>query len=447
MKKFLNIEKANTDSLIKITNVKVTSVVMLFFCALLIINTLEAYSIINIPFEWLSYIGFIAVIIFLSADRNLYYVPGSKVLIFLFLWAVIINSVNIFFTDYFALMPTLSTTSYPLFICLRFIRLLSFIAAIYSIYWLLMKENKYFIIKWTVIIGTLASIIAIYYYFVWVYGLPAPIPNRLSTAGNIPIEIGMYTYAFHRAVGTFREPNQLAAWLVVPFFLSFIYCKKKLNIYAIIIGVTILLTGSLTGIIGGIIGFVAAIIITNIFKPNNLKIFIQAIVLILIAVTIFNILAVSYTAEKVNIFKVVRNRMTPIFKGGMIQSNRGYVYKYISNISFVSVLFGSGLGNANILLSQYLNGNLMASFINLYFNFLCSTGIFGVILLSIFLLSPVMKVMLSKKNRQNSQIIFINSAYISHLVMHTVYSEEFTIMFALIYALMIYEIRKHKNSS
>jgi len=329
MKKFLHIEKASTDSLIKITNVKVTSVVMLFFCALLIINTLAAYCIINIPFEWLSQAGFFAVIIFLSVGSNLYYVPGSKILIILFLWAVVINSINIFSTDYFALMPALSTTSYPLFICLRFIRLLSFIAAIYSVYWLLMKGNKYSIIKWTVIIGTLASIIAIYYYFVWVYDLPAPIPNRLSTAGNIPTEM--------------------------PFFLSFIYCKKKLNIYAIIIGVTILLTGSLTGIIGGIIGFVAAIVITNIFKPNNLKTFIRVIVLILIALTIFNILAVSYTAEKINIFKVVSNRITPIFKGGMIQSNRGYVYKYISNISFVSVLFGSGLGNANILLSQYLN--------------------------------------------------------------------------------------------
>jgi len=54
--------------------------------------------------------------------------------------------------------------------------------------------------------------------------------------------------------------------------------------------------------------------------------------------------------------------------------------------------------------------------------------------------------MLSKKIRQDSQIIFIVAPYVSYLAMFAVHSEEFNIMFAIIYALMIYEIRRDKNS-
>lgn len=302
MEKILHSEKVKPNSLIKINRVKVASVGILIFSILLIANALGAYCIINIPFEWLSQAGFAAVIIFLFIDRNLYLVPGSKILFSLFFWAIIVTSVNIFFKNYIILMPTLSSTSYPLFICLRFLKLLSFIATIYLIYWLLVKGNRYSVIKWTVIIGTLVSVVAIYYYFILTYGLPAPLPSRLSTGGGFPTKFGIYSYAFHRAAGTFREPSHLAEWLVAPFFLSFIYCKKKFNFYAIIIGTTILLTGSLTGIIGGIIGFIVATIITNIFKLDNLKIFIRVVVLILIALTIFNVLVISYRAEKVDIF-------------------------------------------------------------------------------------------------------------------------------------------------
>jgi len=445
MEKTLHSEKIVFNSLNENNKVKITSVVILAFSILLIANALAAYCIINIPFEWLSQVGFIAIIIFLFFDRNLYVVPGSKILFSLFFWAAIVTCINIFFKDYISLMPTLSTTSYPIFICLRFIRLLSFIAAVYLIYWLLVKRDRYSVIKWTVIIGTVVSIIAIYYYFVRTYGLPAFLPNRLSTSGKVPTEFGTYTYAFHRAAGTFREPSHLAEWLVVPFFLSFIYYKKKFNIYAAIIGTTILLSGSLTGIIGGVIGFVVAIIVANVFKLNNLKIFIRVIVLTLIVLTIFNVLVISYTAERANIFKIINNRLSPIlFKGGMVQSNRGYAYKYISN-NPPSLLFGSGLGNSNILFSQYKNSNLICSFLSLYFNYLYSTGVLGLILLCVFLFNPVIKIMLSKKIRRDSQIIFIIAPYISYLAMFAVHSEEFTIMFAIIYALIVYEIRKYKK--
>jgi hypothetical protein len=446
MEKILHYEKIVFNSLNENNKVRITSVAILTFSVLLIANALAAYCIINIPLEWLSQVGFIVIIIFLFIDRNLYLVPGSKILFSLFFLAVIVTSVNIIFKDYISWMPTLSTTSYPLFVCLRFIKLLSFIAAIYLIYWLLVKGSRYSVIKWTVIIGTVVSVIAVYYYFAWAYGLPALLPNRLSTGGTIPTSFGIYSYAFHRATGTFREPSHLAEWLVVPFFLSFIYCKKKFNIYAAIIGVTILLTGSMTGIVGGTIGFIAAIIITNIFKLDNLKIFTRVIVLIFVVLVIFNVLVISYTEERIDIFKIINNRLSPIlFKGGMVQSNREYVYRYISN-NPPSLLFGTGLGNSNILFSQYLNNNLICSFLSLYFNYLYSTGVLGLILLCIFLFNPVIKVMLGKKIRQDSQIMFIIAPYISHLAMFAVNSEEFSIMFAIIYALMVYEIRKYKKN-
>ena len=95
MEKTFEGEKISTNSLIKINKVKVTDVVILAFSILLIANALAAYCIINIPLEWLSQAGFVAVIIFLFIDRNLYFVPGSKILFSLFFWAIIVTAVNV----------------------------------------------------------------------------------------------------------------------------------------------------------------------------------------------------------------------------------------------------------------------------------------------------------------------------------------------------------------
>ncbi|OPX84858.1 MAG: hypothetical protein A4E53_03691 [Pelotomaculum sp. PtaB.Bin104] len=440
MRKVLLNYSLSMKPVFKLTALSYTSLIMFCYGALLVGNALGAYNIGFIPIQWLVQLGLISIIIHIGFTRKLYTVEGTNALLWLFFWTIFVTTVNVIFGDYPSLMSPNSTIPYTFFIYLRILVLLSFISAIYIIYWLLVRGYQDSVIIWTVRIGTFVSIVAIYIYIAQIYGLPEPPRNRLGTGGGEQSVI--FSYAFHRAMGTFREPSHLAEWLVVPFFLSL--RKGLLNLHTVLIGLALFLTGSLTGIIGSALGFAGAIIISNPFKRSSLKILLRLTIAILIALVFFNAIAVSYGAGQTNLFQVISERMAPIlFGGGMKVSDRDYIYQYLATTSLP--LLGSGIGNANLLLSQYLESGLVTSFLSLYFNFMYSAGILGTILLTYFLLRPIVKILIIKKIRRNKQILFILAAYLSYLVMFAVNSEEFSMMFAVAFALLAYEIHSHES--
>lgn len=407
------------------------------YIILLFGSALGAYNLGSIPIEWLVNVGLIIIVVLVALTDRLYVVPGSRLLFWFFIWGVFVTGFNVLLNDYAALMPSLATTSYPIFISLRFVKILSFISAIYLVYWLCARGYEDSIIKWTVIIGTLISFVAIYMYIAQVYGLPELPRTRMGTGGGQQATV--FTYAFHRAMGTFREPSHLAEWLVVPFFLSLVYRRRTPNIHTILIGVVLLLTGSLTGIIGAATGFIGAILLANPFKLRNLKTVSRFVLVFLLALAVSYVVVVPYLGGTKSLFQVIGHRLAPIIEGGPMQSNRGYIYRYIADAPLP--LLGYGLGDANILLSGYFGAKLVTSFLSLYFYFLFSTGILGLALLCLFLFRPVVKaIRILRKSRTTDRFLFISAAYFSWLIMFAVAPEEFCMMFAVAFALLAYEI-------
>lgn len=413
-----------------------TSIMLAIYCVLLVGSALEAYNLAFIPIQWLTQIGVIITAIHIGFTRCLYKVPGSKAMKWLFYWATAVTFWNLIFNDYSRLMPSNATTPYLVFIFLRLLNILSFIATFHIVYWLLMNGYCNTLIKWAVITGSIIAVAGLYIYIAQIYNLPEPPRNRIGTNGGEQITV--FSYAFHRAMGTFREPSHLSAWLTVPFFLSFAYRQSPLNIHTILITTSILLTGSLTGIVGSALGFAGAIIITRPYKLKGIKVLLGLVVVLLVSLGIFYSIAVSRGAEGVNIFKVIGDRMSPIlFEGGLKRSNRDYVYEYLANTPIP--LVGPGLGNSNLLFSQYLDKDIIVAFISLYVNYLFSLGMIGLALICFFLLSPVTRALKVKELHHNWSFVFILSAYLAWLVMFGVGSEELTFVFASIFALLTYE--------
>jgi len=418
---------------------------LFLYCALFFGLALGAYNIGFVPIEWLVRVGLIMAVLFLGFTQRLYIVPGSRVLLFFFFWALLVTALNSMFNDYAGMMPVLATTPYPVFISLRFLNILSFISALYLIWWLLVKGYKDSIIKWTVIIGFVFALFAVYIYIAQMYGLPELPRTRMSTGGNVdPNRLVRFSYAFHRATGTFREPSHLAEWLVIPFFLGMIYRKRSVNIYSIVIGGVILLTGSLTSIMGVLLGIVGTILVANPFRLKNMKVLCSLLIVGAVSLFVFNVIAMSYGSDRVNIVNVVIDRLEPIFfEGGMQQSSRSYIYKYLADTTLP--LIGSGLGNSNIVFSDYLGASLPAAFLSSYFNALFSTGIVGLALVVCFLFTPFRQRQWRKKLKSERNILMLSACYFSWLIMAAVHSYIFSMSFAIIFCLIVYELRQNKQ--
>lgn len=409
---------------------------------LFFVSALGAYNISFVPIDWLIKIGLIAVVVFVAYSQRLYTVPGSRILFAFFFWALLVTALSSMFNDYASMMPPLATTPYSVFISLRFLNILSFIAALYLVYWLLVNGYRDSVIKWTAIIGMFFALFAVYIYFAQIYGFPEPPRNRMGTSGGM--QIVRFSYAFHRGQGTFREPSHLAEWLVIPFFLGMIYRKRSVNIYSSIIGGVILLTGSLTAIMGGLLGSVGAMLVMNPFRRENMKTLLSFLIVGLVSLLVFNMLAVSYGIDRPDIMKVVTDRLESIlFEGGMQQSSRGQIYRYIADTTFP--LFGSGIGNANIIFADYLGGRCMAAFNSTYFGTLYSTGFVGFTLVIYFLSVPIRQWRWRKKLKNDTNFRILCTCYLSWLIMAAGHSDIFSMSFAIIFCLIVYELRQYKQ--
>lgn len=423
-------EEQNHQNLIKL---KFTNLVLLLFYLLFFGSALGAYNIGPIPIQWLTQVGLIALLLIVALRGKINYVPGSVLYIFLILWAVAVTVIKGIFGYYPSMMPSSASTPYMVFIVLRFLSLLSFIATVYLVYWLFKKGYRDAVIKWLVTIGTIIAVLGLYIYIAQIYGLPELARNRMGTGGGEQSVV--FTYAFHRAMGTFREPSHLAEWLVVPLFLSFIRKQRLFSIHSMLMGATILLTGSLTGILGLSLGFMFAVLLANPVKKDNLKKVLQIAILAAVAFAAFYALVASKNSDGVSLFQVIGDRVGVILTKGISESNRGYVFEYVAG-SGISMT-GEGFGNSNILFSKYIKNPVITSFLSLYFNFLLSTGVIGLTILIIFLLRPVMAALFFKFNRKN--MIWVLAPYISWLIMFAIHSEEFSSLFAIAYALLSFD--------
>lgn len=413
---------------------------LVFVC--FICGVLPAYSLLGIPFPWFGLALAPIAATFLLAQNRLISFPGLSILVLYVLNALLVNVCSCCVSDFAGLMPSLSTTPYLVFVALRFLTILSALSFALLL-WLLLRRGLGERLKGFLIgLGCFVSIVALYIYaaqkFGW-YEIPL---TRRGTSG-VAVDNVRFSYAFHRLLGTFREPSHLAEWLILPMFLAFSEGKKRLP-SQVLMSVTMLMTGSMTGICSSAIGFVAALVFFNPLNGKQTRTVFSMLILASLSLCIAQSSIYGRSGDERGILGVLEERATVIFQGGMEASNRGYVYDYVENNP--PPLLGVGLGNSNLLLARYLNKAAVPSFLNIFFATVYSTGILGLTLIVLFFLWPIYQALRCRsvfiRNRSNFSIL---AAYISYCAVYWVAAEELSLWFAAAYVFLAHSVLATKT--
>ena len=219
----------------------------LFIC--LILNSLSSISIIDIPLPWIGTVLIILLLLSFQKVHINYFILIPTITIFCL--AIILNISNYFYYELIILDKM--TTPYYLFVMIRYLNTLSYLAMVMILIELCIAGKWEWIIKFIVNLGVLVSFYAVYVYFAQTYNFSELLPrSRLGTAAGAQSIV--FSYEFHRAMGSFREPSHLAEFLMVPFILAFLNGDKLVAWKKIIIFIVIFLTGSMSAILSLFIG-------------------------------------------------------------------------------------------------------------------------------------------------------------------------------------------------
>jgi hypothetical protein len=392
------------------------------------LSALSAYSLYSIPIPWLGQVGTIVLAGVIVARRDLRRFPGLNIYAFFCFWAFLVTLVNMVVSNTDLLLPVHSTTSYFNYIALRFVNLIAFAGALIVVHHVARLEGQKRIIQMVANIGAGFALFALYIYLAQIGGLWEPWRNRMGTGGGAQSIV--FSYAFHRAMGTFREPSHLAEWLLLPLFCGLQPAKWNW-LKSILILAVILLTGSLTGVLAMVFGFAVAFL----FALSRGKIsasfwqIAKFAVFVLAAAGLYS----AFVATKVGysgLSSVLWDRVAPLFDRGIAASDRGYIYEYLNHQNLS--LFGEGVGNANIRLSNVTHLAAVESFLSIYINTVFSLGVIGLFVLLAFLAAPL-AVVYKSAQRVNHWIL---GAYFAWLLDFTAHSEELCFSFAIVYALI-----------
>jgi len=406
-------------------------------------TALDAYSVGPIPIQWIASCAVLLLFLFVLLTQPVGRIPNMRLLALFGGWCLVVTAVHVLLHDYAALMPSAATSSYGVFVALRFAAILVFAAVAVLTYTLLQHGRQEQILRVLTVIGLVVSLAALYIYVAQVHGLPELPRTRLGTGGG-EVTTVTYTYPFHRATGTFREPSFLAVWLIVPLFASIALRRSPLNIPAVVMGGTLLLTGSMTGIAACVLGVLGALVLARPRGMRWARTVGETAVAVFLAFLIFQVIAVPTEGGSTNLISIIRMRLWPVATGGLAESNRSYVYEFLQ-LRPVPLL-GWGLGHAQLLFSQYLGTDVPVSFLNLYLSLLYAGGLPGLTLLLCWLVRPLLQVGALGMRRAVSLSLFAAiSGYVAWLAMFYVQAEELTPMFGIAFAWLAYGIEEERR--
>ncbi|QDU40072.1 hypothetical protein Mal4_44260 [Maioricimonas rarisocia] len=405
----------------------------LLFMTTVVCSAVAAYNVGPIPVPWAGHVLAIGgtVLLVLRTFRTPL-LPGAGMFLF---WGALLATTTVVQSmvhRYAGLMPELATTPYPIFLTLRFFNLLGFIFTAALTAWFIHRFGRQRMIRATTGIGAFFAFFALYVYAAQLLGLPEPPRSRLGTNGGE--QAIQFDYAFHRALGSFREPSHLAEWLLVPFVLSFVSSDRQMIVRRLVMGLVLLLTGSLTGILSVLAGFGAALV----FSPTNLGArLMTAFKLGVVGVApyaVFQLLVKSNDSNSVSLFQVILDRVMPlIFGGGLKASNRGYVYEFVDAVP--PPFWGHGIGNCNLVFSDYMGVPFITSMQSLYVNTLYAAGYPGLMMLVVAVAIPLVPLYTRPLSGIDPRHILLGLAgYFGWLVVFAVHAEELSVGFAIAYA-------------
>lgn len=423
----------------------------MFLCLL---DILEGFSFRGIPCSWLMSSGFIALFCILLVTGKITKMHSLWFLLLLLFYSCFItwfnNMQNL---EYRYMFPENVTTEYTVYIMLRNLAILGMISETAVIYTFLQQDKKEGAVfeKYLCGLGGIVAISAIYIYVAFFLGLPVIQGTRLSTGATEQEVFHEFSSSFHRAYGTFLEPSHLARWLILPLLLSLKRWKTSWRTTCLM-AVVLLLTGSLLGFLSLAGAFLLAFICFNKKSEIIKKFFLRcgtSFIIILVLLFLFVIYLIfsenGITLITTFFSEMFWDRIDQIFTGGMKVSNRGMIYEFIEIHPFP--IFGYGLGNQQIIFSEFENATTLVSFLSLYFNFLYGTGYVGFLLLASFLLIPLV-LFFKYRNYLEIEDFFYLIAYLAYLIIFAVGPEEFILPFAITYALFynVLQIRSQKRS-
>ncbi len=405
----------------------------------LITNMLGAYAFGPIPIDWMSraiFIGGAAMMLFAGVLPR---VPAFSSLSLLLIWGSITTIAGFMDHSIEFRMPFL-TTPYPIFIVLRFLNILAPLGCAYLVIAASERYSFNKIANFIIWLGTIGAIYAIYAYFAETYGLPEIARDRMGTGGGA--QSTKFTYDFHRALGTFREPSHLAEWLLAPLFVSFSMRNRILNFHTLFMLLAMLLTGSLAGIAGLGVGIFAAALLGNPLRGSSWKVVGGFLGVLIVGIGVFSIIAVGKNISPYTLFDVLGGRVgTILFGGGLRQSDRGDVL--VAAFQQPVTFFGYGLGRANLILTDIYAHNtfnatpFVVSYHSLYLHYLFATGFIGLGLLLLFILTPIYIFWSRRLARVRPQFSYFAGGVIAYAVTNTLLFDELTPQFAMMVALVI----------
>lgn len=406
------------------------------------LGTLAAYDFYKFPLPWAAYLPFLLIfgIVFkLSAGR--FETPPSVGWIGLYVAvALLILGLNVVVGRMYV-MPQMATLPYSMFIAVRFITLLGYLLIACTIYNIGLRCGTRTIERTLECVLLVVVLSALYIYVAQTYGLWEPPRNRQGTGGqNFMTEGVTYNYGFHRATGTFREPSHLAIWLLGPGLIVLTRSLKQLTPWRIVLLFftvpCLVLTGSLVGFLGLFAGLSFLVIL------GHIRISLSVVLSVLM---VLGCSAALMSVMEIDFMGTLGPRVEELFYGGISATNRGSVWEYLFDAP--PPWWGYGVGNSNLVLSEYMGIELVASHLSVFSCGLCSLGITGLALVVLYLAGPFLTIKAWTIAQRDAKLAGCFAALAAWLVFYFGHNEEFADAHALLIGLFWARVRELSGPS
>ena len=333
-------------------------------------------------------------------------------------------------------MPPGATLPYYPFVLARILKITGYALILLAAYNYCRRYGAHSALKLFMIVGSLVVISAIYIYIAQLFGLWEPGRTRIGTGGqDYSTQSVSFSYVFHRALGTFREPSHLAEWLVGYIVISLTLLVRGSSGWHIIRLALSFIALILTGSLVGVLSLFSATIFLVIMGYINIST--RTIIVVLLGG--MSVFVVEYGIG-LPFLSVIMSRLDVLLYEGIGATNREIIVTYIFNSP--PPIFGYGLGNANVILSDFFNNTLVSSHLSLFVGAAYSTGVVGVAMIVIFFGIPYYAALRRKRFWRDPLIMGCLAAHSAWMVSYAGLSEELIGVHAFILGLLFARARE-----
>jgi len=402
----------------------------LLFIVAFTASGLGAYSLGFFPYQWLAFGLAFAALVEAARARTLAQPPVTLLLYLLLLtWAGAVTLFQLNAGEW--LWPEWR------FALLRICKIAGFAVVLWCTYTIVRRYSLDVLADSIVTVGVVMSVVALYYYFAQLNGWPELPRNRPGVTGGDQAVV--FTYPFHRLLGTFLEPSLFADWMLLPMFLAWYRLRDGGRWWdgrlGVILG-AVLLTGSIAAYSALAAAFATIAILWLAKRTLSLTVLCNLVLGVAILLSClqgykhtngYHIKDTSGFSSIELLAVMLAERFGSLVGEGVTTSNRGYLYKYSSQTPVSAT--GEGLGIANLKLAEALDSKQPASFLNLYLAMLFGAGWIGLALLGSAMAWPLLRIARWSTLVANAEIIAMYAAY---LVMFLAVADELTFSFAVV---------------